>query len=214
MAAAETKDTSFAGLPVIAKAFLLLFIVALLTVAYYFALHMSLSDEIDAAEAKHGQLEERLREAERRQQRFLELSQELANREAIDRRNKMTLPQKAEIAAFLQDLNRLAELSGLRIRMVEPRPEEAEELYVRLPVSLELAGSYHQLMKFFYKVSRIDRAINMEDITLSNPRQEEDEFMLDASVLATTFRRPTEQPEGDGDASANDAAGARPGGSG
>ncbi|MFW5925570.1 MAG: type 4a pilus biogenesis protein PilO [Myxococcota bacterium] len=216
MAATAPKDTSFDGLPLVAKAFLLLLILALLTVVYYLALHMSLADEIDAAEAKHGQLEQRLREAEQRQQRFLQLSQELANREAIDRRNKMTLPEKAEIAAFLQDLNRLAELSGLRIRMVEPRPEEAEELYVRLPVSLELTGRYHQLMKFFYKVSRIDRAINMENITLGNAREaeEDDEFVLDASVLATTFRRPTEEPEGDGDASDEDAAGARPGGSG
>lgn len=191
MASTTSKDTSFEGLPAAAKGLILLLILALLTVIYYFALHMSVADSISAAEAKHVQLQQEVQNLERREQEYLRLMQELADREAIDRRNKRTLPEKAEIAAFLQDLNRLAELSGLRIRTVEPRPEEAQDLYVRIPVSLKLTGRYHQLMKFFYKVSRLDRAINMENITLGNPRRESDELLLDVHVRATTFRRPS-----------------------
>ncbi|MFW6049994.1 MAG: type 4a pilus biogenesis protein PilO [Myxococcota bacterium] len=210
MAAARTGDNSFAALPVAAKAFVLLLLLGLLTLVYYFALHMSLAGDLEAAEAKHGQLRQRLQEAERRQQEYLRLTQEIADREAVDRRNKMTLPEEAEIAAFLQDLNRTAELSGLDIRMVEPRPEEAQELYVRIPVRLELAGRYHQLMKFFHKVGRLERAINMEDIVLTLAREDEEEGVeLEASVKATTFRRPTGQEE-----AAADEKGAGPGAGG
>ena len=102
------------------------------------------------------------------------------------------LPAEAETASFLQDLNRLAELSGLGIRLVEPRPEEPEEHYVRLPVSLRLAGRYHQLARFFYNVSRLDRLISMEDIHLSQPQVEGEEVQISVEVLATTFRRPDE----------------------
>jgi type IV pilus assembly protein PilO len=191
MAAGVPKDLSFESLPVVAKGFVLVLVVAVLSVGYYLALHMSVADRLSAAEAAHRTLQQQLQEQERRQQEYLRLTQELADREAIDRRNKLTLPEDAEIAAFLQDLNRLAEISGLRIRMVEPRPEEAQDLYVRIPVSLQLTGRYHQLMKFFYGVGRLERAINMENITLGNPRREGEGEVIDANVLATTFRRPT-----------------------
>lgn len=193
MAGLGGKDTSFEGLPVAAKVFVLVLIVGLLTVVYYVALHMSLSDQISAAEQQYTQLQQQLQQAQQRQQEYLQLSQELANREAIDRRNKMTLPAKAEIASFLQDLNRLAELSGLKIRTVEPRPEEAQNLYVRIPVKLSLTGRYYQLMKFFYNVSQLERAINMEDIALTHPRQEGENLVVDADVMATTFRLPSAQ---------------------
>ena len=44
-----------------------------------------------------------------RQQEYLACTQDLAQREAIDRQNKRILPERAEIAAFLQDLNRLSD---------------------------------------------------------------------------------------------------------
>jgi type IV pilus assembly protein PilO len=215
MATSVTKDTSFEGLPVVAKGLILLLIIAVLTVVYYLALHMSVADDLSTAETRHVQLQQELQEQQRREQEYLRLTQELANREAIDRHNKRSLPEKAEIAAFLQDLNRLADLSGLRMRRVEPRPEEAQELYVRIPVSLEVSGRYHQLMKFFYGVGRLDRAINMENINLANPRREDDELVLDVSVRATTFRRPTAEEGGQAGAAPGAApGGGRPGGSG
>jgi hypothetical protein len=67
---------------------------------------------------------------------------ELDGRAAVDRQNKRVLPERAEIPAFLQDLNRLAELSGLRLELIEPRPDEVGEQYVKIPVSLAFSVAY------------------------------------------------------------------------
>jgi type IV pilus assembly protein PilO len=91
--------------------------------------------------------------------------------------------------------------------LVEPRPEEAQEYYVRIPVNLRLAGRYHQLAKFFYNVSRLERAINMENVHLTEPVVVGDEVRLSVDVLATTFRRP-----GEGDVPPDPAGGAPAGG--
>lgn len=192
MAPPAQKQTGFAQLPTGVKALLLVLMLGVVTAIYYFALHMSLSDEIESAENEYVQLQTQMQEAQQRQQEYLRLTQELAAREAIDLQNKRVLPEKAEIAAFLQDLNRLAELSGLDIQLVEPRPEEAESLYVRIPVTLQLSGRYHQLAKFFFNVGKLERAVNMENVVLSEPAQETDEVLLDIAVLATTFRRPAQ----------------------
>ena len=205
--AAASKDSGFAKLPAAAKLGILVMLLLLISAIYYFALHMTLTDDIANAEQRYNTLEDDLSAAQLRQQEYLQCTQLLAQREAIDRQNKRILPEQAEIAAFLQDLNRLSELSGLQMSLVEPRPEEAQEYYVRIPVSLKLEGRYHQLAKFFYNVSRLERAINMENVHLTEPAVVGDEVRLQVDVRATTFRRP-----GEGDVPAEGAEGAAPGG--
>lgn len=192
-AGAASTQNGFAGLPDAAKAAIGLFLLAAIGIVYYVAFHGPIEEEILTAQQQHAQLEERMTTARQRQAQYLQLREELASREAMDRANLRVLPEDAEMAAFLQDLNRLAEISGLRMRLVEPRPEEPQEQYVRLPVALHLSGRYHQLSRFFYNVSRLERAISMENIQLTEPTVTEEDVVLNVSVLATTYRRPGEQ---------------------
>ncbi len=184
-------EERFAGLPSFGKALVLVVILALLGAAYYALIHGGISSDLQSAEAKQRQLRDQIQEAERREKQYLELTQELANRESDDRQNKRILPEDAEIAAFLQDLNQVAELSGLTIRLVEPRPEQRQELYSKIPVVLALTGRFHQLTKFFYNVSKLDRAISMENIRMTQPKQlPSGEVIINVDVRATTYRRP------------------------
>jgi type IV pilus assembly protein PilO len=194
MAAPQLKLGNFAALPVGAKIFILVLGLALLTAGYYGGVHMSLEEETEGAMARSATLEQQLKEANDRQREYLRLREELAAREQLDKQNLRILPKTAEIPAFLDDLNRLAELSGLETRSVEPRPERAEKFYVGVPVALQLTGQYHQFAKFFYNISRLERAINMQDITLqpSEGKAPGAGSMLAVTVMATTFRRADE----------------------
>jgi type IV pilus assembly protein PilO len=152
----------------------------------------SISSNVESAGNKQKQLRDQIRDAERREKQYLDLTQELANRDVADRQNRRVLPENAEMAAFLQDLNRVAELSGLTIRLVEPRPEVRQELYSKIPVVLALTGRFHQMGKFFYNVSKLDRAISLENIRMTQPKLlPSGEMMIDVDVRATTYRRPS-----------------------
>jgi type IV pilus assembly protein PilO len=198
----------FGDLPVAAKVFILILLLGVVTALYFFLLHSPLTDDIEAADRGKIELDQRLAAAELRQAEFLRVNGELATRQALDRQNRRTLPEDAEIPAFLQDLNRIGELSALEFRLVEPRPEEpvgvaspeenpeaqAEPVlgagqYARIPVNLRLRGRFHQVAKFFYNVGELDRAINLENVNLSNPTVQGEEVFLDVEVTATTFRR-------------------------
>lgn len=188
---------SFGRLPAAAKAGIGIGLLAVIGAVYYFALHMSLNEDLSNAESRNVALQQEMESARERNAEYVALREELAQREGLDRANLRALPAEAETASFLQDLNRLAELSGLQIRLVEPRPEEPVEHYVRLPVRLQLGGRYHQLTRFFYNVSRLDRLISMENLQLLDPQPSEedsqvDEVIISVEVLATTFRRPDE----------------------
>lgn len=188
---ASQSPQTFGALPPAAKVAVGGFVVAIIGLVYYFALHAPLSEDIESARSRHNQLLADMTQAQARQQEFIALREQLASREGLDRANLRVLPEQAEIASFLQDLNRLAETSGLEMRLVEPRPEEPEAQYIRLPVSLHVAGRYHQLARFMYNVSRLERAISLEDIGLDNPHIVGEDVVIDVAMLATTFRRPS-----------------------
>jgi type IV pilus assembly protein PilO len=188
--AKPSPGSRFGALPAAGKAVLLIALLAVLSAGYYLGVHMGLEQEITDAQRQHAVLTNDLNQARERQKEYLRLREELAGREAADKQNMRVLPETAEIPAFLDDLNRLAELSGLKVANVSPRVEAAEQFFVRVPVSLNIAGKFHQLTKFFYNVSRLERAINMENISLTQPTKDGEEINLSVSVLATTFRRP------------------------
>ena len=186
---ARPASPRFATMPTGAKVLILVAIVGALCPLYYVLLQVGLQDDVASAKQAHGQLEAELQALQLRQQQYLKLREEAANREALERQVLRVLPDKAEIPAFLDDLNRLAELSGLRVDSVIPQKEAPEEFYVKVPVALKLEGKFHQLAKFFYNISRLERAINMENIAIGTPREEGEDLVLAVQVLATTFRR-------------------------
>lgn len=198
---ATANKAGFEGIPTAGKVFILAVVVGLVAGIYYLAFHSGLSEELERAQSRHRDLETQYGEAERRQQEFLRVSQELAAREGLDRRNKEILPEDAEMAAFLDDLNRIAELSNLELQVVEPRPEEAEELYTRLPVDLTVLGAFHEVAKFTHAASQLRRAVNLEDIHLAKAAGQSNQATTDegagavpelnVTFTATTFRRPS-----------------------
>jgi type IV pilus assembly protein PilO len=186
---ADTASQQFAKLPPSSKILLMALLLVIIGAGYYSAFHGPLTEEIDAANAQKVQLDDKLGKARDLQHRFLKLREELELRKAAEQELVRVLPQRAEIATMLAELNRLAELSGLSIETVEPMAEQPEQFYFRIPVNVAVSGKYHQLAKFFYNVSRLQRAINMENIVISSPHSEGDDIVLKVHVLATTFRR-------------------------
>lgn len=191
-----SSSVTFSTIPVIAKVAILLVIVAVIGAFYYFVLHLPLKGEISAKEGEHQTLQGRLAAANEKEQQFAVLTAELAERETIDRRNRRILPADPEIAAFVQDIHRLGEQSGVDIRNIDPQEQEPAALYVRVPVRVQVKGRYHEVARFFWSVSQLDRAINMENIQLGEPTETVEEVELSVDALATTFRRLAEGEQG------------------
>lgn len=191
------------------KVAIAVFIPAALGALGFFVVIQPRRSGLAEAQAAYQTLQSSFLAGQQQQREYLQLKETLDRREAMDRRNQRVLPETAEIASFLQDLNRLAELNGLKIRLVEPLAEEPDNLYVRLPVRLGLSGRYHQVAKFFFDISQNDRVINMENVALGAPKLEGDELILQVDVRATTFRLQLSPPPVDAKAAGN-AKGAVP----
>jgi len=63
------------------------------------------------------------------------------------------------------------------------------ELYIRIPVRIEVRGSYHTITKFFKNLSELPRIVNVENLSLSVEKAELGASpRMRARFIAATFR--------------------------
>jgi len=162
--------------------------VILAGVAFWFYDYQPLVEDLSSLKAEYANLQTEKKDAQKRKVTY---DRDRRKRDELKRNyaNQLrALPPDAEMSSFLASLNAQAELVGLEIQSVKPQNEEASKYYARIPVKLSLRGSFHQLAKFFYLVGNLDRIINIENISLKTSVIEESGALLNADVLATTFR--------------------------
>lgn len=98
------------------------------------------------------------------------------------------LPDRKEIPDLLSGISSKAREAGLEIMVFRPRAENLQDFYAEVPVDIVVKGSFHNLGIFFDEVGRMNRLINISNITLRNPKLDGDRIELEASALATAFR--------------------------
>lgn len=163
-------------------------IVALVFVGYWYIYASSVLEEIEALQEKHAQLLTQKQAAQRRKSTY---EKDRRRRDELKKNYAQqirALPTEAEMSGFLENLNSQADLVGLELISVKPQNEQPAQYYSRIPVALELRGTYLQLAKFFYLVGNLDRIINIENISLMVSEVDETGIQIEANVLATTFR--------------------------
>jgi type IV pilus assembly protein PilO len=94
------------------------------------------------------------------------------------------LPNKSEMEALLTDINQAGLGRGLQFELFRPAPAETRsEFYAELPITIKLAGSYHDIGAFASDISQLSRIVTLNDIALSSSKNG---LTLDA--VAKTFR--------------------------
>ena len=130
---------------------------------------------------------------------YLAYRSELKQLQVEQRELLRALPKRDEIASFLSSIQEQAELSGLEVLTFTVDAEVPEDLYVKIPVRMEVRGGFHAITKFFKSVSELRRIVTIEDLGLLPERDAKDEVTrLRAKFVAATYRYqdPTEQAGG------------------
>jgi len=176
------------NLPSYQRALIVLLIMGLLVAGFYFLIYQ-------------GQLEEYDNLLSRRDSArvTLQKNQKIANNLAVYRAEyeKMQvkldealgeLPLKKEIPTLLTNIGDLAKEKGLEILRFKPLGEVIKGFYAEVPVSLKLSGSYHQSAAFFDAVSKMERIVNIQNLTMGNAKDVKGKTTLNIDCRAVTFR--------------------------
>lgn len=163
---------------------LLLLFLAIVGASYWF----DWQNQIETLEG-HKQKEQELRNT------FLEKKKQAINLEAyrkqLDDIEKSfgallkQLPSKSEMDALLTDINQAGLGRGLQFELFKPASQEnMSEFYAELPITLKIAGGYHDFGKFAEDVSRLSRIVTLNDLNLNVNK--DSSLTLDA--VAKTYR--------------------------
>jgi len=98
------------------------------------------------------------------------------------------LPDKQEIPDLLSSVSDLATASGLEVNLFKTRPESLREFYAEVPVTISVAGTYHNVATFFDEVGHLSRIINIDQINIRNPQQTDEGMKVEVDCTATAFR--------------------------
>jgi type IV pilus assembly protein PilO len=181
-------ESALAKLPVIAKVGVGALFVVLIGVAYFVVFYGDLASSITAEKKTEERLRAELSDARKAEFSYQQDLTELSQRQQHQRELVKILPTETEYPAFLSAVQNVANVAGVGLTAWSPMPEVPEQFYSRVPMKLTLKGRYHQVAKFFHGVGQLDRVINMENITLTDPKLEGEDVTVKVEALATAFR--------------------------
>ena len=125
------------------------------------------------------------------------MKQQLVELQAQLDAQKKRLPLERETDQIFRSVQAQAELSGLRVSRVTPRPVNPTEVYDEVPYELEVVGTYHNVGTFLDRIRQMDRIVNIGGMQFQS-RASEGDLAFTSSVgaryTATTFVYKEEQP--------------------
>jgi type IV pilus assembly protein PilO len=189
-------DSVLAKLPMLAKVGVGALFVGLIGVAYFVVFYGDLASSISAEQSKEQKLRADLSSARQNEFSYQKDLAELSERQQRQRELVKILPTDTEYPAFLSAVQNVANVSGIALTAWAPLPEETDQFYSRVPMKVTLTGRYHQIAKFFNGVGQLDRVINMENISLLDPKPDGSDVVVKCDALATAFRAKPEAPAG------------------
>ncbi len=164
-------------------------VIGVIVAAYGGLFYLDIQDQIKGARARQVQLQAEKTNYENRKREYQAYRNELTQLQQEQRDLLKALPKKAEIPTFLSNLQEQAELAGLEIVSLSIDAENPMELYIRIPVRIEVRGTYHTITKFFKNLSELPRIVNVERLTLSIEKAELGASpRMRARFIAVTFR--------------------------
>ena len=82
------------------------------------------------------------------------------------------LPVQKELASMLASVNQLGLDSSLTFTRLAWGERESQEFLYRLPLNIELTGSYHDIGDFSQAIAKLPRIINFDDVDWQRVSQE------------------------------------------
>ena len=169
--------------------------ISILAIFGYF-LYWPKFEQIGVLTKKLTELEKKLATAKRNAADLNKFKAKMKEAEAQFNMAMKKLPEKEEIPSLLTSISDAGQAVGLEFLLFQPKNEKRKEFYAEIPVAMSLKGDYHNLAIFFDQVARLNRIVNIENITMKrskdkgSPRGE-----LTAKCTAVTYKFIDEPPK-------------------
>jgi type IV pilus assembly protein PilO len=183
--------------PVAQKVALLAIVVAGVAVGFYYYVAVPKSDLVASLQADIGRLDAEIQATSIKVKHLEELIAASKQLEEELNKKKERLPPEEEAVSLLKQLSDLGVRLGLDIKLWKPGSpaQDQSKLFVRMPVNVEVAGSYHTAGLFFDRISKMPRIMSVADLRMGSPKVERERVVIQTVFELTAFAAPPESKE-------------------
>lgn len=112
--------------------------------------------------------------------------QQMAEAENIFANQLRSLPESHETPGLLDDITFVGTTSGLDFVKLNWQPEITKEIYIELPIDIEVIGAYHEFGSFVSKIAGLPRIVTLHDFTIDIAQVNNE--TLNLKLQAKTYR--------------------------
>ncbi|MBI4848259.1 MAG: type 4a pilus biogenesis protein PilO [Nitrospirae bacterium] len=163
----------------------------LLLILFIFLVLLPKNSEIKILDTKLTKLNQEIQSSEAKVKKLDTLIAENKLLKAKLAKLQEQLPEEKEVSVLLKQISDSGLQSGLEILLWRPEAKKTspDNLYVEIPVKVEVLTGYHNLGVFFSHISRLPRLVNISDIDLrvKERKGKEGAGLIDANFTARTF---------------------------
>lgn len=151
-------------------------------------------DQIKSLEIKLGGLEKDLTTAKKNAAEIDMIKLQVKEAEEAFKREIKALPETEEIPVLLTNISKAGQEENLEFLLFEPQNEALFDYYSEIPVKIEVIGEYHDVARFFSKLTNFPRVVVVRDLSVKPyaPGKEStiqrSGFNLSVSCIASTYK--------------------------
>jgi len=172
--------------PVAAKVVLTLFSMVVIAALTYFGLVSDKIKLLERVKAEEVTLKQEYQSKYHVAANLELFQQQMAEAENIFANQLRSLPESHETPGLLDDITFVGTTSGLDFVKLNWQPEITKEIYIELPIDIEVIGAYHEFGSFVSKIAGLPRIVTLHDFTI-NIGQVKNET-LNLKLQAKTYR--------------------------
>ena len=146
-----------------------------------------MKEEIQSQDARLADLQRQIQRGEAARQQLPQFRERVQRLEIDLEKLLRILPDRRNVHDLLRQVRALAEREDFDLKAFAPRDEIEQEFFSEWPIALDVEGSYHNLARFFDRMSRFSRIINVDSLRLQTARGDNPSRTLSASFIAKTF---------------------------
>lgn len=94
------------------------------------------------------------------------------------------LPSRTEVPGLVDDITETGLGSGLEFENIALSDELMQEIYIELPIDIEVVGNYHDFATFVSGVASLPRIVTLHDFNIDR----KDDVFLQMKITAKTYR--------------------------
>src|SRR4249919_904945 len=174
--------------PLLPKALTFVAVAFLVAVAGWFTILSSEHDALDSERNKEPTLKADYRNKLAQAVNLGELRKQKLQVEEYVTQLEKQLPGKAEMDALLSDINQAGLGRGLQFELFRPGQVAVKDYYAELPISLKVAGRYHDIGSFAADIANLSRIVTLHNLNITTPKDNPGSGVLSMEATARTYR--------------------------